>query len=108
MEYFANQVLMPYVYDIPNYVMTVTAATGEIDSYNEKYNQGTNMFYSSSLQMVDFACTNMAVGVANTFCTLSFQPANIIQHNAVIYAIFTGLQVSTNACTAYVSYGVSW
>lgn len=38
MQYFANSVLMPYVYDIPNYVMTVTAATGEIDSYNEKYN----------------------------------------------------------------------
>ena len=63
---------MPYVYDLPNYTISVTNCEGNIDGYKEFYNSGSKVFYSNSISQLDFNCLNLAEGVDNTYCTITF------------------------------------
>ncbi|KAL4450888.1 hypothetical protein ABPG74_011730 [Tetrahymena malaccensis] len=107
-QYYLDKVLMPYGYDLPNYTIYVSNSQGVVDGYNAFYNSGSNVFYGTSLTYLNFSCLNLAQGVANTYCTITFQPANLIQPFATIFAKFTGLTVATNSCTASQSYGITW
>lgn len=41
----------------------------------------------------------VSLGVANTFCTITFIPNHDIEISSVFVVYFTGMQVSTNSCS---------
>lgn len=96
-----NRVLNPFSYDLPNYVIFLTKQDGVLVTQKEYVNQGTDAFYNNSMRELDMDCADFALGVLNTFCTVTFRPFNFIQRKAQVRLTFTGIKVFTDQCTVF-------
>lgn len=92
-------VLLPYSFDLPEYIIYMTNNTGAIMDYKENYNVGFQQFYTGYLKEVDIVCDQIFEGALNTACTISFVPNHYLQRYSRIVIKMEGFWVNVNVCT---------
>ena len=94
---YLNNVHMPYTYDLPNYYIYVTKASDQTMAVSNEFimtNGGT--LYSAPLQSLTISCQDNALGVVNTYCTITFGTSNPLLGIGNVRIVFSGMSVATS------------
>ena len=97
---YLNNVHMPYTYDLPNYYIYVTKASDQTMAVSNEFimtNGGT--LYSAPLQSLTITCQDNALGVVNTYCTITFGTSNPLLGIGNVRIVFSGMSVATSTCS---------
>lgn len=105
---YLDNVHMPYTYDLPNYYIYVTQATNQNMAVSNEFimtNGGT--LYSAPLQSLTIICQDNALGVVNTYCTVTFGTSNPLLGIGNVRIVFSGMSIATSTCSLTTSGGIN-
>ena len=103
-----NNAHMPYSYDLPNYyIYAIQQSSNYYSSTNALVMANGGTLYQSPLQSLVVNCADNALGVVNTYCTITFGTSNPLLKNGYIRLSLSGMTVATNVCYFYYSNGTS-
>jgi len=104
--FYLDNVHMPYTYDLPTYYIYIAKYSDFNMAASNSFimtNGGT--FYSSPLQSLTVVCQDNAIGVVNTYCTVTFGTSNPLLASGNIRLSLSGLTVATSTCSLTASNG---
>ena len=98
--FYLDNVHMPYTYDLPDYYLYVVRRS---DTYmvasNSYIMTNGDTLYESPLQSLIVSCHDNAIGVVNTYCTLTFGTSHPLLANGNIRVSLSGMTVATSTCS---------
>lgn len=97
---YLDNVHMPYTYDLPTYYIYVVRqhADKQMVSSNQYIMMNGGTLYGSPLQSLSITCKDNSIGVANTYCTISFGTSNPFLASGNVRVVFSGMTIATNKC----------
>lgn len=98
-NFWLDKAHLPYSHDLPDlFIYTIRYSNWFLTSTNSFVMTNGDTLYESPLQSLVASCQDNAVGVVNTYCTVTFGTSHPLLASGKIRLVLDGLTVATSTC----------